>query len=793
MLPSRSAAALALGAALAVAAPLAAGAVPSATSPPATASTTATTGTPTAVTTAVDEDDVSNVGDVYHLADNSSRRAARVLTYGRPDDMVYVGDWDGDGVDTLAVRRGNRFYITNSLSGGPADVVITYGRPQDEILVGDWDGDGVDTLAVRRGRTYHVKNSLRGGEADHVITYGRPDDVVLVGDWDGNGTDTLAVRRGFDYFISNAMVSGPASRVVCFGRVEDEVYVGDWNGSGRDSLAVRRGARYYLSNELRSGYADRSVVYGRASDIALVGDWDGDGTDSLGVRRSRATGGPQPVPEQPGDVEFDEPLAIPPLADSYIDEEGRRVFELTAQEGTSVFHGRDVETWGYNGDFLGPTIRARRGEQVAVKFTNELDEVTSVHWHGMHLPPEMDGGPHQEVEPGGTWEPTWLVDQPGATLWYHPHPHGMTERHVYMGLSGMFIIDDDTTDAAGLPMEYGVDDIPVIVQDKDFDEDGQFTLVSPVPSGVMGRTIMVNGVIGAVHEVTTQKVRLRILNGSTLRSYNFGFDDNRSFQLVATDGGLLERPYTTNRIQLTPAERAEIVVELKPGEEIMLRSYPQQLGVISDPEGYGALQTRDIMRLRAADELAPSAEIADPLSDYPRLDEADATVTREFVMENLRLNGERMDMARIDEVVEVGTTEIWVVTSRDNIPHNFHIHDVQFEVLSIDGQAPPPELSGRKDTIYTEPHREYRLIMRFEDYTSAEFPYMYHCHLLRHEDIGLMGQFVVVEPGTEVPDRLDTDHDHGHDDAAEQDDGAGDEDGGGGSEHDGQDDGAGGP
>ncbi|WP_369692749.1 multicopper oxidase family protein, partial [Georgenia sp. 311] len=588
--------------------------------------------------------------------------------------------------------------------------------------------------------------------------------------------------RGAHYFLSETLRSGPADLEVCYGREGDGAVVGDWTGSGADTLGVRRGAEYHLAHGLRPGQADRVAVYGRPGDTVLVGDWDGNGVDSLAVRRTSGTApapqpAPQPGPVVPGDPQgptdpvdpeqpeavFDEPLAIPPLADSVVDEDGTRVFRLTAQEGSTSFRdGVDTETWGFNGDFLGPTLRARRGEQVAVEVTNTLGESTSVHWHGMHLPPEMDGGPHQEVAAGGTWRPTWLIDQPAATLWYHPHPHGRTEKHVYLGMSGMFILDDDEADAAGLPSEYGVDDIPVIVQDKSFTEDGQLTMASRVPSGVMGETIMVNGTIGAVQEVSTELVRLRVLNGSTLRTYNFGFDDDRTFQLVGTDGGLLAAPHTTTRIQLSPGERAEIVVAMEAGSETMLRSYPQQLGVINDAQGYGAFDTLDILRLVAADDLAPSGAVPDVLPDYGRLDEADVATTRTFVMKNLRMNGQFMDMNRIDEVVTVDTTEVWVVRNEDPMPHNFHIHDVQFEVLSVDGAPPPPELSGRKDTIYTEPGREYRLIMRFEHYANPEMPYMYHCHLLRHEDFGLMGQFVVVEPGTEPPTTLPEDGHHDH-------------------------------
>jgi FtsP/CotA-like multicopper oxidase with cupredoxin domain len=143
------------------------------------------------------------------------------------------------------------------------------------------------------------------------------------------------------------------------------------------------------------------------------------------------------------EAEFATELAIPPLAPSRV-VDGTRVFSLTAQEGTTEFRpGIRTRTWGFDGAFLGPTLRAERGERVAVEVTNDLDEPTSVHWHGMHLPAAMDGGPHQEVAPGARWRPTWEIDQPAATLWYHPHPHGATEEHVYRGLAGMFLLDDD--------------------------------------------------------------------------------------------------------------------------------------------------------------------------------------------------------------------------------------------------------------------------------------------------------------------------------------------------------------
>jgi FtsP/CotA-like multicopper oxidase with cupredoxin domain len=453
------------------------------------------------------------------------------------------------------------------------------------------------------------------------------------------------------------------------------------------------------------------------------------------------------------ETEFTNELAIPPLAPSRV-VDGTRVFELAAQEGTTQFRpGVQTETWGFNGSHLGPTLRAERGERVAVEFTNELGEPTSVHWHGMHLPAAMDGGPHQEVEPGATWRPTWEIDQPAASLWYHPHPHGVTEEHVYRGLAGMFLLDDDASRAAALPQEYGVDDVPVIVQDKVFDDDGQLELSDDGSEpGTLGGTVLANGTVGAYHEVTTERVRLRLLNGSTARTYQLGFQD-RDLELVATDGGLLDAPVTLEQVRLAPGERAEVVVEVEPGETTRLHSFEADLGGVVVPFAMGGNDAFDVLELRAADQLTRSPEPAWEPSVHAAQDtlhEDSAAVTRTFELDDRQINGRRMDMGRIDEVVTEGDTEIWEVRSIVPMPHSFHVHDVQFRVLSVDGDAPPPELAGPKDTVYLEPNRTYRLLMRFDDYADPDVPYMFHCHMLLHEDEGMMGQFVVVGPGQEA-------------------------------------------
>ncbi|MEE6289332.1 TIM barrel protein [Georgenia sp. MJ173] len=221
----------------------------------------------------------------FHLSNDWRGTTAVHFMFGRMADEVFIGDWDGDGQDTIAVRRGATFHVSNDLRGGDADVVLTYGRPGDVILVGDWDGDGTDTFAVRRGAEYHVRNSLTGGPADVTFTYGHETDQVLVGDWDASGVDTLAIRRGAVYHVKNSLIGGDADVVFAYGRPDDVTHAGDWDGNGTDTFAVQRGRTYHVNNSLRGGDADTVVTFGRLGDEVYMGDWDSNGTDTLGIRR----------------------------------------------------------------------------------------------------------------------------------------------------------------------------------------------------------------------------------------------------------------------------------------------------------------------------------------------------------------------------------------------------------------------------------------------------------------------------------------------------------------------------
>lgn len=462
-----------------------------------------------------------------------------------------------------------------------------------------------------------------------------------------------------------------------------------------------------------------------------------------------------------GKVSFTHPLEIPVLAPSTIDSKGRKSFELTAQDGTSHFRdGKSTPTRGFSQAYLGPTLVANVGDRVIVHVHNALDEATSVHWHGMHLPATADGGPHQMIAPGATRSPAWTIKQNATTLWYHPHLMGSTAEQVADGMAGMVILHDTAEEALPIPHTYGVDDIPVEVQDVRLDRQGHLSSDVRGFIGPIGNTVIVNGTVGPYLDVTTTVVRLRLLNASDARVYRFGFSDARRFSLIGTDGGLLPAPYSTDSLQLAPGERAEILVRVAPGERTILRSSPPDLGVDHTVSTMNAgADSFDVLQLRASAQLAAVGTVPSSLVPSSRLPVP--TAFRTFTLDDHQINGRQMDMNRLDTVVTVGTTERWTVTNTtQDEPHSFHVHDVDFQVKSVNGRPPPPELSGEKDTIYLRPRVVYVLVMTFADYSDPKNPYMYHCHMLDHEDHGMMGQFVVVKPGQLPNTDLGDHHDH---------------------------------
>jgi FtsP/CotA-like multicopper oxidase with cupredoxin domain len=456
------------------------------------------------------------------------------------------------------------------------------------------------------------------------------------------------------------------------------------------------------------------------------------------------------------DNPFSERLSIPPLLEANGTSAGMSPLSLVAQKGEQQFFtGGATETLGYNGSFLGPTLRVRNKEEVRLQVQNTLDQITTVHWHGLHVPARWDGGPHQVIEPGEIWQPEFTIDQQAATLWYHPHAMGLTGEHVYRGLAGLFIIEDEVSETLAIPRDYGVDDIPLIVQDRRFYEDRSFAYVRSmhdIMHGVLGNFLLVNGGLKPYVELPRGVVRLRLLNGSNSSIYRFYLSDDQRFHVIASDGGFLAEPVGVQELILSAGERAEILFDTgpySPGDRIRL--------MVDQFSG----NTYEAMELLVSDKKAAQNEMVSRLREQPRLAESSADRSRFFAMETmssggrgmgmmggnrLAINGKKMDMKRIDVTIPLGSTEIWEVENRSatmmQLPHSMHLHDVQFNILDRNGKFPDPLEAGRKDTVLLWPNDKVRLIAQFLDYTGI---YMFHCHMLEHEDDGMMGQFEVVE------------------------------------------------
>jgi len=440
-------------------------------------------------------------------------------------------------------------------------------------------------------------------------------------------------------------------------------------------------------------------------------------------------------------------LPIPPRYEGRLSADGERVFELNVRDGkVNFFDGVATSTRGINGNILGPTLYAKRGDTVKLRVTNQLDEATTMHWHGMHLPAKMDGGPYQVIKPGAEWVSTYPIKQLAATLWYHPHLMGKTGLHVYQGLAGMFILEDEVSANADIPKEYGYDDIPVIIQDRRFTADGQLQYIeSPrdIMRGMLGNRILVNGALEPRWQAPAKLVRLRILNGSNARVYNLGFSDKRIFHQIATDGGLVERPVPLRQFRLAPGERTELLVDLSKdlGKSLSLA------GFYRNREGKS--ESFPVLAMTVAEAFAgPKETIPNKLAKITWFDPDTATTKRHFALTmgqgGFRINNLTMDMSRIDEQVTLGSQEIWSISTNMMI-HPFHIHDIQFQIISRGGNPPEPWERGWKDTVLIYPGEETRVTMQFLDYADPDIPYMYHCHILEHEDAGMMGQFVVVK------------------------------------------------
>ena len=509
--------------------------------------------------------------------------------------------------------------------------------------------------------------------------------------------------------------------------------------------------------------------------------------------------------------------ALPILNLLKADVDGR--IRLKIQKGQSQWRQKPTQTWGYNGALLGPALLLQRGQKVFMEVENTLDEDTSVHWHGLKIPGTADGGPQSPVAPGATWKPELMIDQPAATCWFHPHPHGKTGRHVAMGLAGLVLINDEDSQRLPLPQNWGVNDIPVILQDKRLNASGQIDYTMDVVSaavGWFGDLMLTNGSLYPEHPAPRGWLRLRLLNGCNARSLRLVTSDGRPMYVIAGDGGFLPEPVKLTELLLFAGERFEVLVDLsdaKPFDLLTLpvvqmgmplppfdkplpvlriqptaaqghRTMPDQLVPLAPLPKLEGLPTRKLhlsmdprldqqgmeqlmqryghaaMAGMSMDAHSAPAPAPSPAGGHGAMNMAPLQPPMDHSAMNMDtpqqasgpfdlwrgnfINGQAFMMGMPMFDVKKGQYERWVISGvGDMMLHPFHIHGTQFRIVSENGAPPQAHRSAFKDTVHVE-GKESEVLVRFDYPAPKEHAFMAHCHLLEHEDTGMMMSFTVT-------------------------------------------------
>ena len=444
-------------------------------------------------------------------------------------------------------------------------------------------------------------------------------------------------------------------------------------------------------------------------------------------------------------------LNIPTLLDSTTSGT-TKVFTLSMETGTTeILSGISSSTCGFNQAFLGPVLKVDNGDVVQMDITNNLSDVSTVHWHGAHIPPSVDGGPQNTIEAGATSSPSFTINQGACTLWFHPHALGTTAEQIALGLAGMLIVNDDTTGAAALPSDYGTDQFPLIVQSLPISTDGtiQYTTAGEIatttsfPLLVNGSNVGVEGT--PTLEVDVSRVRFHLLNASIADLITFSTTDGSSFTQVATDAALLSAPISLTSLQLVGGERAEIVVDLTSSASVTLQA------TITAGGARGGSGTSSIVKITSTATTAAD-DLPDSLNTFTALDTTSPANSRTIALSNdgnvMYINsvaGTTMEAMESNEIsTVVGDTEVWTITNDTGLTHSFHLHDVPFQVLTVNGTAPTGAYAEWKDTIYIGPNSTNKIAMQFTDYSDSTYAYMLHCHNAVHEDEGMMTMLMVM-------------------------------------------------
>jgi len=472
--------------------------------------------------------------------------------------------------------------------------------------------------------------------------------------------------------------------------------------------------------------------------------------------------------------------------------------ELIAQpDEVQVLPGRATAVWRYVArvlrgpagvlqsipdSYVGPVFRFRTGQKVRIRYLNRIPQPSIVHWHGMIVPEPMDGHPRDAVPPGGQYLYEFEVRNRAGTYWFHPHPHGLTGTQVYGGLAGMLLVSDDEEREARMP--EGEHDIPLVLADRTFDAANQLVYEAAIGGGMMGsmagffgERILANGRPALEFPKARGAYRLRLLNGSNSRIYRIARSDGKPLVAIASDGGMLAAAERRLYVVLGPAERAELWLDFyddSAGSRIALLAMPLDFGgagmmggMMSGMGGMMGGGRRDgpgplvaaaqPFAVFTVDRGASRSTLPARLSGLPPVPAARDAQTREFALMpgHMRwgINGRvfEMDAVAPEERMPFGSTQIWEFINRAPMmamPHPMHIHAVQFRVLERLGT--PQALDalraglldrGLKDTVLVLPGERVRLLATFDAFRGR---FLYHCHNLVHEDMGMMRNYAVV-------------------------------------------------
>ena len=434
-------------------------------------------------------------------------------------------------------------------------------------------------------------------------------------------------------------------------------------------------------------------------------------------------------------------LTSPPVLKNLSRAPGTVEVTLTAAPSRlALLPGVVTDAYAYNGSVPGPTLEVHEGDRVIIHFRNDLAEPTTIHWHGLHIPSDMDGSPLRPVAPGGHYDYIFTI-KPGTagTYWYHPHPDSRTGYQIAKGLFGAIIVR-----AADDPLPASLTERLLILSDNRFGADGSVDLADPLSSqgqidqenGREGNVLFINGQVAPTVNIRSGELqRWRVINMSGARVYRLALSGHTLLH-VGDDGGLFERPVEVPEIIVSPSERVELLVRGSgaPGSQATLRTLPYNRYVPQTrPRDWDI--ARDLLSVKySAAPPVPAVPVPQVLRRITPLDTAAATATHVIVMSQGLINGRTMDMTRVDVKAPLGGTEIWQLENVVGMDHPFHLHGFEFQVLDRDG-VPEPYRSW-KDVVNVPKHQTVRIIVHYADYPGK---WMFHCHILDHEDHGMMG------------------------------------------------------